>query len=211
MTAVAYSEWLPCIQPHVPDCPTPMITDMVRSVCIDFCESSRYLRTQLDSFNTVVDDDEYEITTPTDTVLAGILSMRVGDRVLEATTQERLEEEATYWRDRSGPPTRYIQSSEQAVILNPVPSDVEAVRVFAAIRPSQASGGIDEAIFERFRDGIASGAISRLMAMPGVAWSNPQLAEYHASIYGASVTQASSKAARGLTHDVRPRIRPRYL
>lgn len=209
--ATSYTEWLPAIQPHVPACPSPMIIEMVRQACIDFCESSGYLRVNLDAFNTVADDDTYELTAPVDTVVCRVLHVRCGDRTLEATTQEVLEQESNYWRDKTGQPNRYIQPDQDTIILNPVPDAVEAVNVFATVRPSQASGGVDDQIFERFKDRITSGALARLMAMPGLPWSNAELSAYHAGIYNGGVSDAADSAARGLTNAVRLRVRPRFL
>lgn len=211
MTNVAYTQWLDHIQPHVPDCPSPMITQAVRQACIEFCQKSRYLRINLDPFNTVAGDDEYELPAPVDAVVSAVLNVRCGDRMLSPVTQEDLDTEANYWRDLQGQPSRYIQPDEGTIILNPVPQEVVAVRILAALRPSQASGGVNEAIFERFMQPIASGAMARLMAMPAVAWSNPELAAYHSGVFRAGISDASDKAARGLTDAKKLRSKARFM
>lgn len=211
MTAVAYTQWLDHIQPHVPDCPSPMILQAVRQACIEFCRASRYLRVNLDPFNTVVDDDEYELPAPVDTVVSSVLNVRCGDRLLDAATQEDLDAEANYWRDLQGQPSRYIQPDEETIILNPVPQEIVAVRILAALRPSQASGGVDGVIFERFMLPIASGAMAWLMAMPAVAWSNPELSAYHSGLFRAGIAEAADKAARGLTNNKALRSKPRFM
>ncbi len=211
MTNVAYSQWLDHVQPHVPDCPSPMIILAVRQACIEFCRRSRYLRVSLDPFNTVVGDDEYELAPPTDTVVSAILNVRCGDRLIEAARQEDMDAEVNYWRDLEGQPSRYLQPDEATMILNPIPQEIMAVRILAAIRPSQASGGVDEAVFERFLDPVASGALARLMAMPGVAWSNPELAGYHEQIFNSGIADAADKAARGLTDGKKIRAKARFM
>lgn len=211
MTNVAYTQWLDHVQPHVPDCPSTMILIAVRQACIEFCRSSRYLRANLDAFNTIVGDDEYELAPPTDTVVAAVLNVRCDGSLLEAARQEDLDGEVNYWRELEGPPTRYIQPDEATIILNPIPQEIVAVRIFAALRPSQASGGVDEAIFERFLDPIASGALARLMAMPAVAWSNPELAGYHGQIFNAGIADAADRAARGMTNNRKIRAKARFM
>ena len=109
MTAVAYTQWLPAVQIHVPECPTPMITEAVRSTCIRFCGESRYLREELDPFNTVETDEEYEIAAPADCAIAEILSLRVDGTQLKPTTVDALENEVVDWQDLTGRPTRYFQ------------------------------------------------------------------------------------------------------
>lgn len=211
MTNVAYTQWLDHVQPHVPDCPSPMILLAVRQACIEFCRQSRYLRANLDAFNTVVGDDEYELAPPTDTVVSSVLNVRCGDRLIDAARQEDLDAEANYWRDLEGQPSRYLQPDEATIILNPIPQEIMVVRILAALCPSQASGGVDGGIFERFLDQISSGALARLMAMPGVAWSNPDLAGYHAQNFNSGMADASDMAARGLTNNKKIRAKARYI
>lgn len=211
MTNVAYTEWLDHIQPHVPDCPSPMILQAVRQASIEFCRSSRYLRVNLDPFNTVVGDDEYELSPPTDTVVSAIINIRCGGRILDPEKQEDLDAESNYWRDLEGQPSRFIQPDESTIIINPIPQEVMVVRIMAAVRPSQSSGGVDSLLFERFMDAIASGALAKLMAMPSVAWSNPELSAYHAGIFRSGVSEAADKAARGLTDSRKIRVKSRFM
>lgn len=211
MAATAYTQWLDSIQIHVPDCPSPTITQAVRQACIDFCQSSLYLRANLDAFNTVIGDDEYELTAPADSVVAAVITVRCGGRIIDPVRQEDLDAEANYWRDLEGSPGRYLQPDESTIILNPVPSSIEEVRIMVALRPTQASGGVDSAIYERFQDAIMSGALARLMAMPGVAWSNTALADWHARAFNTAIAAASDKAARGLTNKKQLRSAARFL
>ncbi len=211
MTAVAYTQWLPAVQIHVPECPTPMITEAVRSTCIRFCGESRYLREELDPFNTVATDEEYEIAAPADCAIAEILSLRVDGTQLKPTTVDALENEVVDWQDLTGRPTRYFQRSRAVIVMNPVPDAAYVSRAVVAIKPSQSSGGVDERVFEEWKDAIASGALAYLMAMPGQAWSNPELAGYHGGLFSSAVSRARNQADAGYSLTRPSRVRARFL
>ena len=211
MTAVTYTQWLPAVQIHVPECPTPMITEAVRSTCIRFCGESRYLREELDPFNTVATDDEYELTPPADSAIAEILSLRINGRLLDPTTVDALEAETVDWKDLSGYPSRYFQRSRSVIVVNPVPDAAYVSRAVVAIKPSQASSGVDGRVFEEWKDAIASGTLAYLMAMPGQAWSNPELAGYHGGLFSSAVARARAQADAGYSLTRPSRVRARFL
>lgn len=53
-------------------------------------------------------------------------------------------------------------------------------------------------IYDRYYDGILSGALSSLQAMPGKAWSDPSMVEYHEAMFDRYVTKAQSDSRNGL-------------
>lgn len=52
-------------------------------------------------------------------------------------------------------------------------------------------------VFDRYYDGIISGAVSILQLMPGKAWSEPNMAAAHAQIFDEVVKQATIDADNG--------------
>lgn len=45
-------------------------------------------------------------------------------------------------------------------------------------------------VFDRYHDGILSGALASLQAMPGKAWSDPSMVAYHKDIFDKAITSA---------------------
>lgn len=211
MTAVSYNQWLPATQAHLTNCPTDMILEAIRTTCIMFCASTRYLRVELDPFNTVATNDEYNLSPPVDSAIAEILSLRINGRQLMPTTVNALEAETADWKLRSGTPTRYFQRGKATVVVNPVPANVYQVRAVVVVKPTQSSGGVDERIFEEWKPAITSGVLAYLMAMPEKEWSNPNLSAYHGTLYSAAVVDARNQADSGYSLTRPSRVRARFL
>ena len=53
-------------------------------------------------------------------------------------------------------------------------------------------------VFDRYYDGILSGALANLQAMPGKAWAEPSMVAYHREIYESAITSAMSDVSAGL-------------
>lgn len=53
-------------------------------------------------------------------------------------------------------------------------------------------------VFDRYYDGILSGALAHLQAMPGKAWVDPSMVAYHREIYESAITSARSDVSAGL-------------
>lgn len=49
-------------------------------------------------------------------------------------------------------------------------------------------------VMDEWTDTIRSGALSRLFAMPGQPWSNPQAAAYYRALFEEGITQAKREA-----------------
>ena len=53
-------------------------------------------------------------------------------------------------------------------------------------------------VFDRYYDGILSGALANLQAMPGKAWTDPSMVAYHREIYESAIITAKSDVSSGL-------------
>lgn len=52
-------------------------------------------------------------------------------------------------------------------------------------------------VFDRYYDGILSGALASLQAMPGKAWVEPSMVAYHRDIYDSAINAAKSDVRSG--------------
>lgn len=53
-------------------------------------------------------------------------------------------------------------------------------------------------VFDRYYDGILSGVLANLQAMPGKAWADPSMVAYHRDIYESAINTAKSDVSSGL-------------
>ena len=200
MAIVPYSQWLPYVQVNVPDCPKALIVEAIRQKVIEFCQRSLFLRQELDGFYTVADDNEYDLSPPVDNNIAQLLMLKVNKRELEPKTQDDLEEIYQEWRDQSGEPKYFFLKNTYTAILVPKPMGVYPVRILVALKPTQAAQGVDESIFEEYKDAIKHGALAYLMLMAEKTWSNPNMSAFYQSEFDTSVIEAKLRAEKGYAH-----------
>jgi len=197
MAIVPYTQWLPYVQVNVPDCPKALIVEAIRQKVIEFCQKSLFLRQELDGFYTVADDNEYDLSPPVDNNIAQLLMLKVNKRELEPKTQDDMEEIYQEWRDQSGEPQYFFLKNTNTAILVPKPIGVYPVRILVALKPTQAAQGVDEIIFEEYKDAIKHGALAYLMLMAEKTWSNPNMSAFYQSQFDAAITDSKMRAEKG--------------
>ena len=211
MATVPYTQWQPFIQVYVPDCPMALIVEAVRQACIEFCQNSRYWRKELDAFYTVATDSEYELITPTDSTIADVLLIKVNKEVLEPKTQDDLEVIYNEWRDQSGEPKYFFLKNTNTSILVPKPIGVYPVRVLVALKPTQSAQGVDEIIYEEYKDAIKHGALAYLMLMAEKTWSNPNMSAFYQSQFESSIQESKMRAEKGYALRKTFRVKAHYI
>lgn len=211
MATVPYSQWLPVIQVSVPDCPELLILEAIRQKVIEFCSKSRFWRKELDGFNTVATDSEYEIITPVDSTIADILKIKVNKELLEPKTQDDLESLYQEWRDVVGSPKYFFLRDTSSVVFSPIPDAVYTVRLLVALKPTQAAQGVDEIIFEEYKDAIKHGALAYLMQMPEKSWFSPDMSVFYGTLFEASIVSAKLRAEQGYNLRKTFRVKPNYF
>ena len=78
--------------------------------------------------------------------------------------------------------------------------------MFFALKPKKFGTAMDEVIFDELEEVIMHGALQHLLVLPNQAWSDRELAAYHAKQY---VYQTSERRARANLGNVRGTMRTR--
>ena len=211
MAIVPYTQWLPYVQVNVPDCPKALIVEAIRQKVIEFCQKSLFLRQELDGFYTVADDNEYDLSPPVDNNIAQLLMLKVNKRELEPKTQDDMEEIYQEWRDQSGEPQYFFLKNTNTAILVPKPISIYPVRILVALKPTQAAQGVDESIFEEYKDAIKHGALAYLMLMAEKTWSNPNMSAFYQSQFDAAIQESKIRSEQGYALRKTFRAKPNYI
>lgn len=211
MATVPYSQWLPYVLVNVPDCPRALVLEAIRQKTIEFCEKSRFWRTELDGFYTVATDSEYEITSPVDSTIADILLIKVNKQPLEPMTQDDLELLYSEWREVNGVPKYFFLRDTSTAIFVPIPDAAYPVRLLVALKPTQAAHGVDEIIFEEYKEAIKHGALAYLTQMPEKSWSDPNMSVFYQNQFESGLMQAKSRAEHGYNARKTFRVKPNFL
>ena len=105
-------------------------------------------------------------------------------------------------------PQSITQVSPDKYIILPLPDaeHVYRMRMFLALKPKRTASGMDAVVFDELEEVIMHGALQHLLVLPGQAWSDRELAAYHAKQY---VFQTSERRARANLGNVRGMMRAR--
>jgi hypothetical protein len=211
MATVPYSQFQPFVQVDVPACPKALIIEAIRQTVIDFCQVTGFWRKELDGFNTIATDDEYELITPVYSTIADILTIKVNERTIEAKTQDDLENDFDNWRTLTGSPKYYFLPDKKTLVLIPIPDDAYPVRIIVSLKPTQSAQDCDEIIFEEYKQAIVDGALAWLMDKPSKDWSNPNLAMLYKQKYDTALINAKNNAQKGYAKRKSFRVKANYF
>lgn len=105
-------------------------------------------------------------------------------------------------------PQSITQVSPDKYIILPLPGNDEPYqcRMFLALKPKRSASAMDEVVFDELEEVIMHGALQHLLVLPNQAWSDRELAAYHAKQY---VYQTSERRARANLGNVRGTMRAR--
>ena len=105
-------------------------------------------------------------------------------------------------------PQSITQINPDRYVILPLPDDqvTYQCRMFVALKPKRNATGMEEFVFDELEEVIMHGALQHLLVLPNQAWSDRELAAYHAKQY---VYQTSERRARANLGNVRGTMRAR--
>jgi len=177
------SAFYPRILPYLPNCPEPLVDQVLVNAAIEFAEASLTLRQNLDSFNTVVGKVDYDLDPPT----------RYHDinRVMGVTLNGKELRPGLFEAIRNDLPTAtaiprgfYTDRTDNTFTLrlSPPPDKAYPVVVAVTLRPARDTTQLDDDFYNIWIDPIVSGAIARAMQIPDQPFTNlPRAQELLAS------------------------------
>lgn len=201
----SYEDFFPNILTEVPGAAEVVVENAVRNACIEFCEKSLILTRDHDPITVAAGVVDYDLEPDTGYLVIKVQKAWLEDQPLTPMAPDMVKQAATYNRTfssyQAGPstPTHYLQKDERTISVWPVPDKQYAngLTLRVALKPSRNSSSIDDVIFEDYAEVIASGTLYRLMASPGKAYTNPELAVVHKSLFEQGVNTARSRMIHG--------------
>jgi hypothetical protein len=182
--------------PDVPGCPIAAMDVALRLASITLCEQSLAWRYDHPDISVTPNIDSYAFTPPAGAVVHAIIRAEFDGRRIDFSRAEADREISG--RDRTGIP-EYVRAGAMSLILTPTPGTSGTLAMTVALKPSPDAAGIDDSIFDEYREAIVHGALARLMLSPKKPYTNMQLAQYHEQLFAIRVADAGMRAARGHT------------
>jgi hypothetical protein len=109
-------------------------------------------------------------------------------------------------------PRSLTQLTPDKYVVLPLPDDERAytLRMFYALRPASTAEGMDGVVLDELSEAIVHSALQQLLVMPGVAWSDRELAAYHAKQALRDTTERRARANLGNARGVLRATAPRF-
>jgi len=205
--SVAITDFIPAVQLEVSNCPRVVMIDAVRQVLIDFCTRSRFWRYECDALVTVYGVREYELDIPVQTECVSIRTLSFDARPLTEKSIDWLDENEPNWRTMTGRPSYYGLRDPNTILLDRAPGADYEITATVALQPSETALTCGDILFERCRDAIANGAISRLKGMTDKPWSDENGEAKKRGLYEMKLSEFKSIAQKG--YGTRGKIRAR--
>jgi hypothetical protein len=100
---------------------------------------------------------------------------------------------------KASEPRSITQLTPDKYIVLPLPDDEKTytTRMFYALKPSRDAEGMDEMIFNELEEAILHSALQYLLVLPNVAWSDRELASYHAKQFLREMVERRARANLG--------------
>lgn len=100
---------------------------------------------------------------------------------------------------KASEPRSITQLTPDKYIVLPLPDDEKTytMRMFYALKPTRDADGMDEAIFNELEEAILHSALQYLLVLPNVAWSDRELASYHAKQFLREMVERRARANLG--------------
>lgn len=223
--ATSLTEFRQHVGPHVQKCPQIQIDKAVIDAVIEFYREARILQVDLAAIDVVAAQASYPLANPTGfqiaMVYAALFNGKKIDPISEPTMDRNWQSisrhleidtgnDAEDWRlMTTDAPGLFLQPTPNSIRLIGIPNfDLAAgLAVTVTVYPAPTVTEIDDWVYGEYYEGIAAGALSRLLAIPAQAWTNLKLVDYYRGQFEAAFGKARDKALRGFSRDDNPILR----
>ena len=192
-----WSDLYDLIMPDLPGCPFAAVNNALRQSSIVFCAQSLAWKDEHPPVAVAAGTAEYAFIPPVGAAVHAVTHAAFNGKEISPHTGE-LDIPARDWRNQTGKP-QYVLGGDTSLRLVPEPDTAGVLTMIVALKPSASATGIDERLFNEYRDAIIHGALARLMLSPRKPYTNTQLAQYHQQQFLIGTAAAGTRAARSFT------------
>jgi hypothetical protein len=192
-----WSDLYDLVVPDLPGCPFAAVNSALRQSAIAFCEQSLAWKEEHPPIAVSAETAEYAFIPPTGAAVHSITHAEFNAKEISSHTGE-LDTSSRNWRNQTGTP-EYVLGGAGLLRLVPEPDSAGTLTMTVALKPSTSAAGIDERLFDEYREAIVHGTLARLMLSPKKPYTNTQLAQYYHQLFAIEAARAGTRAARNFT------------
>jgi hypothetical protein len=194
---MTWGDFYDLVLPDVPGAPPSAVDVALRQAAIAFAEQSLAWRYNHPDIAVTSGTAQYAFVPPDQAVVHAIHYAAFNGSEI-ATRVDESSVTIYDWRNQTGTP-EYVFGGAISLTLVPTPDADGVLTLEVILKPSADATGIDDSIFDEFREAIAHGALSRLMLSPKKPYTDPALAAYHQQQFTIKTAAAGMRAARNYT------------
>lgn len=201
MANIKYSDLLDDVLPSLAADPSDPVTEhAIKRAVIEFCAVSWVWKHLPDAIDVTAGEAVYDLEPLPGTDVAMVMSVALGDQSLDAKSVDWLDANVAGWRTVASTPRYFTQVDTEQLILAQVPDATVTggLTLTLALQPSQNSTGFPAWIANQHLYALASGAIARLMLMPGKPWTDLANGQDHRNKFESATANARANAVFGL-------------
>lgn len=196
-----YTDFLLDVVPHLAADPSePVTVNAIKNAAIEFCKKSWVWREYADPVSTKANVAAYDLEPQSSADIAAVVSARLNGFALTASRQDELDEQLPDWQTKPGTPKKYTQVDTTQILLAPMPdvASPKGLILSFALQPLRSADELPDWIATQYWEGIAMGAVAKLMLMTGKPWSDPKTGLDKRNQFENAIGEARDDVLRGL-------------
>jgi hypothetical protein len=192
-----WSDFYDSALPELPGCPYVALNHALRQSAIAFCEQSLVWTYEHPDIAVTVDVDIYDYVPPAEALVHAVTWAKFNDVEIDARTKDA-DMRIWDWRNQTGTPA-YVLSMPSSLKLVPKPDVEGTLKLIVALKPDYDATGVDDGIFQEYREAIVHGAKARLMLSPRKPYTDAERAALNMQQFNSKVMAAGVRASRNYT------------
>jgi hypothetical protein len=185
------------VVPDLPGCPLVVVEAALRRAAIAFCEQSLVWKAEHDEIDVVSGTADYAFVPPSGAVVHAIDYAEFDGEEIESHAG-RTDIEIEDWRNETGTP-EYVLGGATSLLLVPEPDVDGTLTLTVILKPTPTATGVEDFIFNEYRETIVHGALARLMQSPRKPYTDAALSVMHQQQFAIGAGQAGNRVARDYT------------
>lgn len=189
-----WSDFYDMLMPELPGCPQAAADHALRQSAVEFCEQSLVWQAFHPEVAISAGTAAYAFSPPEGALVHAISRAALDGSELQTSVPDRDGGSLHGQHGGLGSP-RYVIGGATRFTLAPEPAATGILAMTVVLKPSPDSQGIEDWLFDEYREPIAHGTLARLMLSPKKPYSNIELAAYHRQQFIAKTGAAGARAA----------------
>lgn len=198
-----FASLIPRVAVSAHGCPQPTLIQYIRDAAIEVCERTLVWRYEPTVTQLVAGEYEYEYDTPAQAEVHAVLTATVNGERLQPVTLEQLYERYPDWPstdpNKRATPRLICQLDSDHFVLAPLPDSAVTyeLTMIVALKPLRTATSMGASALDEIETVVTHGALQNLLVLPNQAWSDRELAVYHAKQYVSKTTERRARANLG--------------